>query len=120
MMKERLLKEDSGFTLIELLVTISILAVLFGVVSLALTGVGSGAESTVNDAELGVVQSAADIYMAANNLSSVTAQAVAACLDGTEDFGGYLRLSGGSSKCEYSWTAAGVITQAGGCTSATC
>ncbi|MGM0374193.1 MAG: type II secretion system protein, partial [Chloroflexota bacterium] len=32
------MKEEGGFTLVELLVTIAILAVLFGVVTLTLTG----------------------------------------------------------------------------------
>jgi prepilin-type N-terminal cleavage/methylation domain-containing protein len=68
---KKLMNEEAGFTLIELLVTIAILAVLFGVVTLTLTGVGANAQSTTCTAELGVVQSAVDIYMAQNNLDAL-------------------------------------------------
>ena len=70
---KKLLKEETGFTLIELLVTIAILGVLFGIVTLTLTGVGSNAQTTTCTAELGVVQSAVDIYMATNNLDTLVA-----------------------------------------------
>jgi prepilin-type N-terminal cleavage/methylation domain-containing protein len=70
---KRLRGEEAGFTLIELLVTIAILGVLFGIVTLTLTGVGANAQTTSCTAELGVVQSAVDIYMATNNLSSLAA-----------------------------------------------
>jgi len=125
-MWKKLVKGEGGFTLIELLVTIAILGVLFGIVTLTLTGVGANAETTVNDAEAAVVQSAIDIAMAENNLQSVTALSPAACLDGSETLatgvtlGDYIRLSGGSSKCQYSWTADGTVTQAPGCTTSTC
>lgn len=69
----KLMKEETGFTLIELLVTIAILGVLFGIVTLTLTGVGSNAQTTTCTAELGVVQSAVDVYMAVNNLSALVA-----------------------------------------------
>ena len=49
------MKEERGFTLIELLVVIAILAVLFGVTALALTNVGSNAQTEVMKAELDVV-----------------------------------------------------------------
>ncbi len=120
-MWKKLVKGEGGFTLIELLVTIAILGVLFGIVTLTLTGVGANAETTVNDAEAAVVQSAIDIAMAENNLSSVAAQGTAACLDGTEDLdsgsgtvllGDYIRLNNsGQSKCRYSWDASGTVTQ---------
>jgi len=116
-------KAQGGFTLVELLVTIAILAVLFGIVTLTLTGVGSDAEDTVNAAEKAVVQSAIDIHMADNNLGTITAKGTAACLDGTEvlfddsdgttddTIGQYLRLET-SSQCEYSWTQEGLVSQA--------
>lgn len=63
-MFKKLFKAEGGFTLVELLVTLAILGVLFGIVTLTLSGVGSDAQETVCDAELGVVQSAIDIYLA--------------------------------------------------------
>ncbi|MFP3855329.1 MAG: type II secretion system protein, partial [Anaerolineales bacterium] len=62
-MESQLLQEDHGFTLVELLVTLSILAVLFGIVTLSLAGVGSDAVDKTAIGECGVVQSAADIYL---------------------------------------------------------
>ena len=44
MFKKLFTKED-GFTLVELLVTIAILAVLFGITTLTLSGVGANAQS---------------------------------------------------------------------------
>ena len=70
---KRLMKEETGFTLIELLVTIAILGVLFGIVTLTLTGVGSDAQAKSCTAELGVVQSAVDIYMSVNNYADLSA-----------------------------------------------
>lgn len=109
-MLKRLMIEERGFTLVELLVTISILAVLFGIVTLSLGGVGANAESTVNDAELGVVQSAVDIYLADNNVATLTA-GTTEYIDGDEDFAAYVRLPGSQSKCQYSWTTDGDVTQ---------
>ena len=53
---------EGGFTLIELLVTIAILGILFGIVTLTLGGLTTDAEANSCNAELAVVQSAADIY----------------------------------------------------------
>ena len=115
-------KAQGGFTLVELLVTIAILAVLFGVVTLTLTGVGSDAEDTVNAAEKAVVQSAIDIHMADNNLGTIDQLTPEECLDGSEvifddsdnttddTIGQYLRLET-SSQCEYGWTDTGLVSQ---------
>lgn len=114
-MFKRLMEGEKGFTLVELLVTISILAVLFGIVSLSLSGVGANAETTVNDAEEAVVQSAVDIGIADNNIDPVATQ-TSACLTGSETLatgvtiGDYLRIDG-TSKCQYSWTDDGTVTQ---------
>jgi len=111
-MWKKLVKGEGGFTLIELLVTIAILGVLFGIVTLTLSGIGSDAQTTVCAAELGVVQSAVDIYMANNNLSSITARTTAAVIDsGDADapFNIYLRSM--PTEGTYTWTSAGAVTQ---------
>jgi prepilin-type N-terminal cleavage/methylation domain-containing protein len=122
-MMKKLFKAEGGFTLVELLVTIAILAVLFGVVTLSLGGIGSDAESTVNNAELGVVQSAIDIYLAEYNTDTVNAfddgSGAPACLDsdpelGTQD-GSAVNLSrylrDVDSNCKYEWGADGAVSQ---------
>lgn len=111
-MLKRLMVEERGFTLIELLVTIAILSVLFGIVTLTLGGLGANAETTVNAAEVEVVQSAVDIYMADQNLAAIAARAAADVIDtGDADapFNVYLRSM--PTKCDYTWTAAGDVTQ---------
>ena len=118
-MIKKIFNTEDGFTLVELLVTIAILGVLFGVVTLTLAGVGTDAEATVETAELAVVQSAIDVYMASYNDSAVDVLA-STCLDGDEVIdaaegvttGDYLRSD---SKCLYGWVADGTVTQ-GACT----
>lgn len=111
---KKLLKEETGFTLIELLVTIAILGVLFGIVTLTLTGVGSNAATTSHQAEAAVVQSAVDIWIAANPTTALTAQGTATYVDpSTAQFGTYLRLPPGQvhSACQYTWDSSGNVTQ---------
>jgi competence protein ComGC len=72
-MIKRLMVEEEGFTLVELLVTIAILSVLFGIVTLTLGSLGDNAETVSCDAELAVVQSAVDIYMADQALDTLPA-----------------------------------------------
>ena len=106
-MFKKVFTSEEGFTLVELLVTIAILAVLFGIVTLTLTGVGNNAELTVCAAELAVVQSAVDIYIAADG--DVSAETTATTVDkDTPEFGKYLRTE---SKGTYTWTDTGVVTQ---------
>jgi prepilin-type N-terminal cleavage/methylation domain-containing protein len=108
---KKLMKEETGFTLIELLVTIAILGVLFGIVTLTLSGVGSNAAATTATAECGVVQSAADIWLAADTSNTITARASAAVIassDSDAQFKVYLRDL--PTKYTYSWDAAGDVT----------
>jgi len=89
---KNLIHEEGGFTLIELLVTIAILGVLFGIVTLSLGGLTTDAEQNSCDAELAVVQSAVDIYMAVNMTAVVPAFGPAAIDTGDTLWGdAYLR-----------------------------
>jgi len=81
-MFNKLFKAEGGFTLVELLVTIAILGVLFGIVTLTLSGVGSDAQGAVCDTETFLVQSAIDIYLAKDATNTV-ADAAAAKITGT-------------------------------------
>ena len=110
-MLKKFFKAESGFTLVELLVTIAILAVLFGIVTLSLSGVGSDADNTVRIAECGVVQSAADIYLAEDTTHTITARADSSAdviETGDADFADeYLRDL--PTSYEYWWTADGDV-----------
>jgi len=101
-------KSEAGFTLIELLVVITILGVLFGLVALNLTGVGSNAATNAKLAEKGMVQTAIDVTMTVSNTSTINAGGLTKVGPSTPDFGQYLRRE---SKYCYSWTTAGVVTQ---------
>ncbi len=111
-MFNKLFKAEGGFTLIELLVTIAILGVLFGIVTLTLSGVGSDAADTVCDAELAVVQSAMDIWLAVDATNAIIADpagAVAIIKSGEAKFAdSYLRDL--PTEYEYYWTATGDVT----------
>lgn len=106
-MFNKLFKAEGGFTLVELLVTIAILGVLFGIVTLTLSGVGTDAKITVCAAETAVVQSAMDIWLAKTAGNSFLAQGTAAVIVGdttTNAFTDYLR---GTTKGFYTYGANG-------------
>ena len=110
-MFKHLFNDEGGFTLVELLVTIAILGVLFGIVTLTLSGVGSDAEATVIVAECGVVQSAADIHLAEDTGNSITprlAGAVNVIASGDVEFDTYLRDL--PTEYTYYWTDTGDVT----------
>ena len=104
------MKKERGFTLIELLVVIAILAVLFGVTALALTNVGSNAESAVQQAELDVVQTAVDVCDALSSCTPGTASSeqVGPATGGAGGVGAYLRRT--SEYC-YTWTSSLEVSQ---------
>ncbi len=97
--------------MVELLVTIAILALLFGITSLTLGGVGANAQTSACAAEFQSVQSAIDIYMAENPAVVLTAGTNTTISNGDGQFADYLR---GTTVGLYSWTTTGVLT-AGTC-----
>ena len=112
-MRKRLLQSESGFTLVELLVTITIMGVLFGIVTLALNGLTTSATANTKAAELSQVQTAADIHLAAGYPSAVIAgRAVAATIASADtdcEFLSYFRSL--PTVYTYSWDTDGNITQ---------
>jgi prepilin-type N-terminal cleavage/methylation domain-containing protein len=111
-MFNKLFKAEGGFTLVELLVTIAILGVLFGIVTLTLSGVGTDAEAKVKIAECAVVQSAIDIHMATTNTGSITERVIgliAVIADADDvDFEAHLRSL--PTRYTYWWTTTGALT----------
>ena len=110
-MLKRLFREESGFTLVELLVTIAIMGVLFGIVTLALNGLANPGETNAKAAELDAVQTAVDIYLAANypTTTTVTAQTVSGPVTTSASFQAYIRSL--PSKYSYTWDTDGNVTQ---------
>jgi len=113
-MRKRLLRSESGFTLVELLVTIAIMGVLFGIVTLALNGLSTSATANTKAAELDQVQTAADIYLAANypGTTTIAARATAATIASADtdcDFKAYFRSL--PTVYTYSWDTDGNVTQ---------
>jgi prepilin-type N-terminal cleavage/methylation domain-containing protein len=113
---KQFLHAEGGFTLVELLVTIAIMGVLFGIVTLALNGLTADTTTNTKAAELDIVQSAADIYLAANYPDTTTiterAQTDAAVVSSTDtdvDFMGYLRSL--PTEYTYYWDTDGNVSQ---------
>jgi len=113
--------DERGFTLVELLIVVTILGILAAVVTTSLVGLTATAKANACAEELRTVQTAVDALMAKNNLTSVTAKAVADN-DMTTVVGGGEALSPGyvrqaTTKGDYSWTAAGLVSAGatGGC-----
>ena len=113
--KKRTWRGEGGFTLVELLVVVAILGILIAIVLANFTGLLSGSKTTANSAELNIVQTAVDVKMAAESLTSVTAVAVATN-DMTDAAGGfdlypdYMRSQ--TSNCDYTMVADGTVSQA--------
>ncbi len=105
---------EDGFTLVELLVVVAILAVLVAIVLANFSGLLSGSQTTAASAELNIVQTAVDVKMADQNLSTVTAIGTATN-DMTSAAGGfdlnptYMRST--TTKGTYTLAADGTVTQ---------
>jgi prepilin-type N-terminal cleavage/methylation domain-containing protein len=111
-MLKKLFREESGFTLVELLVTIAIMGVLFGIVTLALNGLGNPGETNMKAAELDAVQAAIDIYLAENypDTTTVTEQTDSGVVTATGgEFRDYLRSL--PTEYSYTWSSDGDVTQ---------
>ena len=106
----KLRKGQQGFTLVELLVTIAILGTLFGIVTLSLNGITTSSTTSLKAAELALVQTAADIYLADNYPGAViVAQGTSGPVTSGATFAGFLRST--PSTYNYTWDAAGNIAQ---------
>jgi len=102
------MKNERGFTLIELLVVLAILATLFGITALALSGISSNAEEDLAETELDTVQTALDLcdLAAGCNVTDSPCQLIG---PNTSGVGAYLRRT---SHFYYAWDTAGVVSQA--------
>lgn len=110
---KRMHQDGKGFTLVELLVAIGILATLTAVVLLNVTGVIGEGETEAAEAELATVQTAMDVMMSKNDLTSVTATSstnnMAAFPTGNPLYPDYLRTATTSEN--YSCSTTGLVTQ---------
>lgn len=122
MMVRRSVDRQKGFTLIELLVVIAILAVLAAVAIPAYARFFGQGNEEANLAELKLVQNAMDAMMAENQLVAVDPHPAGTSIfedmpkgDGAEALAYNFLRSGGTTdkptKCVYSWTADGRMTQ---------
>lgn len=109
-LKEKMRRGEEGFTLVELLVVMAILAVLVGIVLANFTGLLSGSQTKAASSELNIVQTAVDVKMANESLTSVTA--VTSATNSMTTFGLYpTYMRGSATKGTYTMTSAGVVTQ---------
>ncbi len=110
--KER--RGEAGFTLVEMLVVVAILAVLVAIVMANFTGLLSGSQTTAGNTELNIVQTAVDVKMANESLSSVTA-ITTATNDMTNAAGGFALypqyMRGQTTNGTYTMTTDGTVTQ---------
>lgn len=107
--KERLNRGEDGFTLVELLVVVAILSVLVAVVMTNFSGLLGGSQTSAAAAELNIVQTAVDVKMADQSLSTVTAVTSATSSMSTLGISSYVRTT--TAKGTYTLAADGTVTQ---------
>lgn len=114
-MLRKILWYYEGFTLTELLVTLMIIAVLFGLTTLSLQGLLVQAHSVGDEAERRSVEEAIQVYIAVDvsggtvSLPARDAPAVIQSDDGDAPFAVYLQDL--PTRCSYTWTSDGLLTQ---------
>lgn len=110
--KKQTNRGEAGFTLVELLVVVAILAVLVAVVLANFSGLLSGSQTTAASAELNIMQTAVDVKMANESLTSVTAVGTATndmTSSGFDLYPTYMRSQ--TTKGTYTLAADGTVTQ---------
>ena len=111
---KRIHRGNKGFTLVELLVVIAILGVLAAIVLPNFTGIVDEGETEAAAAEKATVQTAMDVMMVRNSISTVTAasstQDMTVFPDATVPlYPDYLRYA--TTTGNYSCSTTGLVTQ---------